>query len=286
MKIIISHDVDHITFSEHLKDSIAIKFAIRSLLEICGGRIPSSALISRVRRACLNRWENLDEIMDFDEQYGIPATFFVGVANGLGLSYSLENAAMAIKKIESRGFETGVHGISFDSYEGIQAEYDCFKQFTKSQSFGIRTHYLRTSPNFLDYANRAGYVYDASDFRLGDPCLYNGIISFPLNIMDGRIIESKHYGIQKASYKSIINNTIKIIKKAKINNQQYLTILFHDRYFSDEFPIWKKWFIEIVQYLNSEGYDFVNYFDIMQFINGKVSEIDHSLSSKLYLKKI
>ncbi|WP_283400687.1 hypothetical protein [Desulfurobacterium pacificum] len=40
---------------------------------------------------------------------------------------------------------------------------------------------------------------------------------------------------------------------------KYLTILFHDRYFSESFRTWKEWYIHTVEFLRSNSFSFVSY---------------------------
>jgi len=152
-----------------------------------------------------------------------------------------------------------VHGISVNSLEDMNLEFSLFHDISKSQKFGIRTHYLRSSKNYLDYVEEIGYLYDSSNYLMGDPKIYKNIVLFPLNVMDGKLIETKPFGVQRSNYDFIFNKTKKIISNAENNNQEYFTLLFHDRYFSDEFPVWKKWYIEIIKYLISEGHTFINF---------------------------
>ena len=113
--------------------------------------------------------------------------------------------------------------------------------------------------NELFYVEEIGYLYDSSNYLMGDPKIYKNIVLFPLNEMDGKLIETKPFGVQRSNYDFIFNKTKKIISNAENNNQEYFTLLFHDRYFSDEFPVWKKWYIEIIKYLISEGHTFINF---------------------------
>ena len=100
MKIIISHDVDHITVWEHKKDLIISKFIVRSFIEFGLGYISPVELKIRFKSLLENKWQNIEELMQFDKENEIPSTFFVGIVNGLGLSYSLKDAEFWIKRIQ------------------------------------------------------------------------------------------------------------------------------------------------------------------------------------------
>lgn len=90
MKIIISHDVDHITVWEHRKDLIIPKFIMRSFIEFTLGYISTSEIRNRFKEFVKNKWQNIKELIEFDRENKIPSTFFIGVANGMGLNYSLK----------------------------------------------------------------------------------------------------------------------------------------------------------------------------------------------------
>ena len=81
MKIIVSHDVDHIRAWEHKWDLIIPKFIVRNLIEYCSKYISGSEMKYRFRNLVTNKWQNLNELMEFDRRHDIPSTFFVAVDN-------------------------------------------------------------------------------------------------------------------------------------------------------------------------------------------------------------
>jgi len=127
MKVIVSHDVDHITVSEHNRDLILPKFIVRSFIEKFLGHISFSEFGCRFKDILKNKWQNLDEIAKFDVENELHSTFFFGVNSGVGLSYSLKDAECWIKRILAKGCDVGVHGISFESCDNIKKEYEAFK---------------------------------------------------------------------------------------------------------------------------------------------------------------
>mgnify|MGYP001071094066 CR=1 FL=1 len=130
MKVIISHDVDNIRVFEHKKDFIIPKFWVRSLIEFSLGYISYSEIRSRFSDFLRNKWNNLEELMKFDKEKGIPSTFFIGVSKGRGLSYLLSDSEFWIKKMLEEGFKFGVHGIAFDSFTAIKLEYETCKSWS------------------------------------------------------------------------------------------------------------------------------------------------------------
>ena len=184
MKIIISHDVDHITVWEHKKDIIIPKFLVRNMIELMSGAISGKEGCLRFADLFKNKWHNIEELIDFDRKEHIQSTFFIAVAKGLGLSYSLKDAEFWINRILNERFDVGLHGIAFDDYKKIKGEYKTFKEISKMNEFGIRMHYLRNSQNTLRYLSKANHVFDSTLFELQNPFRIDQLWEFPLHIMD------------------------------------------------------------------------------------------------------
>jgi len=258
MKIIISHDVDHITVKEHLNDTILVKFLIRSKIELLSGKISIKEYGLRLKRIFQNKWQNINEIIDFNNQNSIPSTLFVGVNNGVGLNYSIELAREMIAQILSKGADCGVHGINYDTIEGIQKEYDLFEQISGLNNFGIRMHYLRNEESTIDNISKAGYIFDSTEFSNNNYRKVGNTVEFPLQIMEGyEILNGKRW--QSRNTNEAVKSTITKINKLAEANIEYCSILFHDRYFDDSFLTFKEWYINIIKYCKIEGYEFINY---------------------------
>ncbi len=259
MKIIISHDIDHLKPSENFGTMVIPKAVVRSGLEMLIGTISFKELSLRIGNILRNKWQHIDRLMEYDKSLGIYATYFIGVNNGLGLNYSLESASYWIKRILDNGFDVGVHGIDYDSYEAVKKEFDIFKRISGLDSFGIRMHYLRTDQKTYDYMAKAGYLFDATQYGLDKK---HGKVAqmyeFPLHIMDGYEIETNHLW-QTIKMEEAIQNTIAKIEKAKRNNVQYLSILLHPKYFDESFNTWLNWYKAIVNHCREKGYEFTNY---------------------------
>lgn len=259
MKVLVSHDVDHLCASEHYRDGILLKFAARSVMELSLGRIGFPEFTRRAGGCTRGDWHRLEQIMDHDENKGIRSTFFFGTANGLGLSYGLEAAASWIRRVESRGFGTGVHGIAFDDAEGIRRERERFRTVSARADFGIRMHYLRRSPKTSELLASAGYAYDATPYMSGNPWLVSGMPVFPLHIMDGRFLETGRFGLLVPDRQDALERAKSAIEREERKGTEYFSILFHDRYFSDEFQTWKWWYEEVTEHLRRTGHEFVDY---------------------------
>lgn len=263
MKIIVSHDVDHITFWEHNNDLIIPKFVVRGFIELGLRYVSISEVMSRLKNIIQNKWHNLVALMKYNKENEIPSTFFIGVANGKGLNYSLKSAQFWVKKILDEGFDVGVHGIAFDNYDDIKKEYDTFKNISGLEKFGIRMHYLCNSTNTLDFLNKASYLYDTTLYKLENPFKIGGLWEFPLHLMDASIIR-KNNGWQNMNIMQIKEATERMIEEACNNGINYLTINFHDSFFNDSFKTWKEWYMWLIRYLKDNKFEFKSYNDAIK----------------------
>ncbi len=272
MKIIISHDIDHIKASEHYKDLIIPKFLIRNILELMLFKISLKEYFLRILSIFKNKWNNIQEIMKFNLENNIPATFFIGVSNGLGLNYDMKLAEKWTKKIIAQKFDCGVHGIEHRCQEKINNEYNIFKQLSGLQEFGIRMHYLRNNENTFKMLAQAGYIFDSTDFINKKHYFIDNMLEFPLHIMESFEIENQRRW-QSRTLNEAVKNSLQKIEDANNQNIKYLTILFHDRYFDNAFYTWKNWYIQIIDYCRTNNYQFISYKEA-------ISEIKANLFAK------
>ena len=259
MKAIVSHDIDHLTLSEHyLKDLIVPKYFVRSYIELISGKISVSELLNRYADVFKNKWQHIEDLHQFNSKHKVPSTYFIGINNGIGLSYSLEKATLWIQKLLEMGCEVGVHGIEFETLEKIKAEHSVFATISKQQNFGTRMHYIRTDDQTFTNMAQAGYIFDSSEMGFKAPYKIGSMWEFPFQIMDGYIIE-KPKQWQSKNFKHSCEETKYIIDKAAALNLPYLGIDFHDRYFSDSHKTWKDWYIWLIEYLTTQKIEFVNF---------------------------
>lgn len=269
MKIIISHDVDHITVWEHKCDLIIPKLIVRSFIELILGYASIAEFGNKFKDILKNKWQNLEEIARFDKENKVDSTFFIGVNNGVGLNYSLKNAQVWIKIILDKGFDVGVHGISFENYDDIKNEYETFKSLSGLKNFGIRMHYLRNAANTTDLLNKAGYIFDSTIYKFENPFKLGNLWEFPLHIMDGYLFyENSRW--QNRSLEAAKEKTKRIIEEADKKGIKYLTILFHDRYYNDGFKSWMDWYIWCINYLREHGFRFISYRDAIRELEGTI----------------
>ncbi len=259
MKAIISHDIDHISVLEHtFKDAIIPKFMVRMHIELLAGKISLREYMLRWTDFFKNKWQNIDELITYNNINNIPSSFFIAVNRGVGLNYSNRAALLWIEQMKRRNCEINIHGIEFENQEFINKEFDLFGQLAGQNNFGVRMHYVRNSAQTFTMLDKAGYKFDSTEHAFKDPYKIGNMWEFPFQIMDGWVIEDgkkwQSLNLEKAKAK-----TIKLIDKAQAQNLKYLGIDFHDRYFSHSFKTWLNWYMWLVEYLKSNKIEFINY---------------------------
>ncbi len=267
MKAIISHDVDHITVSEHLfRDLIVPKYMLRMHVELLSNKISIREYILRWSDLFKNKWQNIDELITFNNINQVPSSFFIAVEKGVGLNYTNDLALLWISQMMSRDAEIGIHGIAFDNQAAINAEFSRFSTLSGLRQFGIRMHYVRNMEATYQMLSNQGYSYDSTEHAFKNPYKIGEMWEFPFQIMDGWVIENgkswQSVNLQKAK-----DTTLFLIEKAHNENLRYLNIDFHDRYFSHAFKTWLDWYVWVIEYLRSQGIEFVNYTQAVNELN-------------------
>lgn len=269
MKVIISHDIDHITVWEHLfRDTIVPKFMARMHIELLLGKISGREYILRWSDFFKNKWQNIDELITFNNIYGVPSSFFVAVSKGVGLNYDNQAALLWIEQMKSRGAELGIHGIAYNERNEMHAEHQRFLQLTGLATCGIRMHYVRNTVETYQVLNTQGYRYDSTEHAFKDPYKIGNMWEFPFQIMDGWVIEDGK-SWQSLNLKKAQEKTLRLIEKASDLKLNYLGIDFHDRYFSHSFETWLQWYMWLVDYLKTCNVEFLNY-------NQAIQQLEHS----------
>jgi hypothetical protein len=259
VQAIVSHDIDHLTLSEHyLKDLIVPKFFIRTKIELLSGKISWAEYFHRIGDIFKNQWQHIEALHAFNAKHNVPSTFFIGVNQGLGLSYSKSQSAYWIHKMIHMGCDVGVHGIEFESLEAISAEYNLFKNISGNNTFGTRMHYIRTNDSTFKNMAKAGYLFDSSEMGFKAPYKIDTMWEFPFQIMDGYIIE-KPKQWQSKNLQQACDTTKIMIDQAVDLNLPYLGIDFHDRYFSPSHKTWIDWYTWLIEYLVENKIEFVNF---------------------------
>ena len=258
MKIIISHDVDHLFRNDHYRDLIYPKLWVRSTLEMIRRQYGIKEWFHKMLTPFHKTRHHIPEVIAFDRSNGIESTFFFGMANGLGMSYSVEAAKPVIDYVVEQGFDVGVHGISYNSKEDIELEYNRMREILGKNDFGIRTHYVRYDDITFSTFNKAGYIFDTSEFNkvlgksLKKPYKVGDMWEFPLVMMDGYL---------PLQFEQKKEHTLKLIEEAEKCGIPYLTILFHDYQFCEGYATERDWYIWLIKWLVENDYEFISYRD-------------------------
>ena len=259
MKIIISHDVDHLSVAEHcLKDFIIPKFIIWQFIEFIKSNIWITELFKRYYGLLSNKWNNIKQLQEFNLKNWIKTTYFFWVSNWLWLNYNQENAGNYIKYLLNNWADVWVHGINYDDIIKMEKEYNDFKTISWLNEFGIRMHYLRKSSNTKDYLSKLWYLFDCTDLLWDKYVKLNiwWMTVIPFQIMDWDLFNYNRNSFNLEEAKKYTKN---LLSNAIQNNQEYFSILIHQRYFSDDFNNWKKWYIWFVNYCKINNHLLINY---------------------------
>lgn len=280
MKVIVSHDIDHITASEHyFKDLIVPKHLVRSKIEFLSGKIGISELANRYLELFSNKFNNSLELVRFNREQELNNSFFIGVKNGLGLSYSLARAKALVAELLKLDCKLYVHGIDFETTDAISCEKKIFESAFNISATGIRMHYVRKNENTLKKFEQAGYLFDSTMHEFKNPYKVGNMWEFPFQIMDGWIIENG----QRRQSRNLAESkeaTKLIIEKAYDLNLSYLGIDFHDRYFSKSFTTWMNWYMWLIEYLKQNNMEFVSFETAIkhedQLLSTQTAQIDYT----------
>lgn len=259
MKIILSHDVDHLYWSEHwLNDLYIPKLFYRTLLQYSRGKISIKTATARIAFWSDNRLNRLDELTKFLSDQKLKAHFFFGMDNALGLSYNYLSSKPFIENLIQQGFGVGAHGINFDNFELMQREYARFHEVSGQKSFGVRMHYLRMDSETPTLLNKCGYRFNSSQYEIRAPFKWDNteMWEFPVSIMESYSVSRTNQSLTNAK-----DYTLKMLEKAIHADLPYFVINFHDTHFDRGYAVYRDWFIWIVNYLKEMNCSFTTFED-------------------------
>lgn len=273
MKVIISHDVDHMRAREHVRDLIVPKFIVRFGIEWVLGYTRWREVRLAVQSLRSGPWQHIEELMDFDEAHGVPSTFFVAVANGRKLCYPLADAREWIARIRNRGFDVGVHGIEYKSLDKASDELAKFREIAGREFVGVRFHNIGFSPSSVllsdsDVINlkRTGYAFSSTTFNDTGPWSSETFWEFPIHLMDGDVFRvGKPW--KNRTLEQVKESTAKRLSDAAARGVSFFSLLFHDGYFCDYYRDFRDWYVWLIGYLNEAGYSLSSYGDALRELN-------------------
>ncbi|GAB1446654.1 MAG: hypothetical protein KF860_07995 [Cyclobacteriaceae bacterium] len=271
MKFIISHDIDHYYWSDHiLKDLFIPKYIIKNTLFYLRRQIPFSLYKARMKAFDSNRFGRLSELVEFNMEHEVPATFFMGVRNALNLSYSHNTALHIANYFAQMRIPLCLHGISYNNFERMKSEKEEFNRITSGNPIsGIRMHYLRNESETLKYIHRLNYDFDSTLYELRDPYFIENshTIEFPVSMMEVYEIRYNEIDIEKVK-----KATLERIDKALRLGLTYFTIIFHDHHYSKSFPLHKEWYEWLIVYLKKAEAEFIDFTGASKLVREQMSE--------------
>ncbi len=264
MDIIVSHDVDHISWREHFLDTFIPGLIYRSFVELASGAIDVKSFFKRLDiRRPLN---NLDSLDCYLTNYNIPSTFFFGMRKGLNLSYNFQSAVGIIKKLQAKGYSIALHGMNHQILNLMEEEKLRLETICDNSIIGIRNHYLRQSQYTYDNLYRLGYSYISNEMGVKSPHrVIENLWSFPISIMDVDMLRE----VKCHSFGDFKQYTMAKIEQAQTGQLPYFVINFHDVYYCDGYPHLRSWFDWIIQHFYSQGYRFVSFEQAIKNMNAK-----------------
>ena len=255
MKIIVSHDVDHLFWSEHFFHDLYItKLWVRSFKLLLTGVIDAKTFASRINFWSDKRINRLEEVMALERSMDIPATYFFVMRPGLGVAYKAGKAAPVIKKILAAGFGAGVHGMAYNDLPAMQEEYNTFKTISGLSNFGVRMHYLRSDEDTRNKLSQTGYTFDSTSYDIADPYRAGNMMEFPISVMDVYCVRPDHKTIDNAKA-----YTLEKLELAEKNNIKYFTINFHDMLFDPAYALYMEWFTWVIGICKQRGHTFTGF---------------------------
>lgn len=233
LKIIISHDVDHLHGTEHWRDHYWPGVWWRSSKSLFRCKINSNTWLNRCWP--FQRLERVREVTAIDMAHGAIPSFFFGVRNGLRLSYRCDSLKPYFEFLANRDIPFYIHGMAYDDISHMRDEYESFKQLSGSYSKGIRNHYLRRSELTIEHMSEIGYTFDSTKYELSEPQRIGRLWEIPISLMDVSM------GIDSSlQYKK--QYSLRKVKQAQEASVPYFVLNVHDNYIARTYPSMREWY--------------------------------------------
>lgn len=258
MKIIISHDVDHLYITEHLKDT----FLPGSLIRTFKSLTKSSIGIKQAFQRYSFKVNRVQELHEFNKSHGVKETFFFGMRNGLNLSYNYQKAFPLIKYLVNENVLVGLHGQGYNNIDLLKEEKDRILQaLPAGYPLGIRNHYLRQDANTLNIMSQLGFRFDSTDYFIEQPRMIGKMWEIPISVMDAGFIS--HF---KNDADELKTRTAEKINEALEKDLPFFVVNFHDIFFNEGYPDFLSWYKWLIPYL-AERFEFINFSDAVTELN-------------------
>ena len=230
-----------------------------------------------------NPFWNFDFLRKTESDLGMKSSYYFLEKDKLHVNsryrFSDRRIRELIHHLSSEGHEIGLHGTiqSATDQASMNRTLSHLQEVSPTPVTGIRQHYLKFQPSKTSLIQeKAGLTYDSSlgfaeheGFR-NSYCLPFRLYDFredrmmdlweiPLNIMDGTLFYYRKLSFEqmKLSLEQILSEVIKF--------NGLFSLLWHNSHFDElEFPGVTEFYIEVIQYINSQIPDSMTGNEIMQ----------------------
>lgn len=285
--VCLTHDIDFIRIRDHKFDHTLWGFLYRatvgSLLDVMKSKRNLKELYQNWKAVfilplvylglCRDFWFKFDRYMELEEKVDARSTFFfIPFKNRIGenitgkdsvfraAKYDVMDIQNTLKKLVSKGFEVGVHGI--DAWHSVDAaceEKARIANISGKKNVGIRMHWLCFDKDTFQKLEEAGFYYDttfgyndAVGYRAGTsqvfkPKCTKNIDELPLHIQDVALFNPKYMSLTKIKAWQLCQDLIEKTSR----NGGVLTILWHDRSLSPE-RLYEDFYIKLLAELKNK----------------------------------
>ena len=186
-----------------------------------------------------NPYQNIPEILDIEEGYGLRSTFFFRACTDsmhFPPPYNLEDYKLDIRSMISGGWEVGLHSdfLSHDNLERLRKEKKWLEDISRASIIGNRTHNmieedlhasLLGNLKMLEFKYDTSVKYNRDQITQRDFGFFEdmGVTIFPITLMDALIFPNAETE----------TDVLKIVKQAidvceRLPSRRVMTIIWHN----------------------------------------------------------
>ncbi len=256
MKVILSHDVDHLFLYEHWTDSFIPGLCLRSIRAFLSG-VPLKIVLKRFSL----RQNRIEELVQFEKSQGASSSFFFGMQKGRNLSYNWKSSAAYIEILIKAGFEVGLHAQRAKTKSHYYTQMERMASLLPQDSIvGGRFHYLKVEDEGLNFLSEKGYQFDSSAYG-GDIKKTGKVWNIPMSIMDAGSLS--HI---KNNLEEVKKTTLNLLESSEKKGNDFFVVNFHDIYYSEGYPWHKEWYHWLIVVLKERGLEFCSFKEAIELM--------------------
>lgn len=107
--------------------------------------------------------------------------------------------------------------------------------------------------------SEAGFLFDSTTYGVRAPFAVEGMVEFPVGIMDVRVLSPGRNDLAAAKRK-----TIQRLSDAEASGVGLITVNFHDFHFSPAFPDHRDWYTWLLEWLRDRGHTLIDFESAIQ----------------------